>query len=184
MLQTRGRMLAPNLMSVSQLRLSLSGFPEGTAEVPSGPSSRKDEGRRSPPPGCTSGSSVGRRSASAPKDENDGPVRRDGRVFYRSTKATAKTHVVRSGHVPPFAVPLSGKPVVLAGRRKLGPVRQLGQAVRSALMLPCHCTPKDGAEIFERLGGMTPSSGYLKRPLTRAGKRWKEGVQFYICKNF
>ena len=33
------------------------------------------------------------------------------------------------------------------------------------------CPPKDGAEIFERLGGMTPSC--LKRPLTRAGKRWK-----------
>ena len=39
-------MLAPNLMSVPQLRLSLSGFPEGTAEAPSRPSSRKnpDEG--------------------------------------------------------------------------------------------------------------------------------------------
>ena len=51
MLQTRGRMLAPNLMSVSQLRLSFSGFPEGGAEAPSRPSLRKDpdEGRRSPP---------------------------------------------------------------------------------------------------------------------------------------
>ena len=42
MLQTRGRMLAPNLMSVLQLRLSLSEFPEGAAEAPSGNSSRKD----------------------------------------------------------------------------------------------------------------------------------------------
>ena len=33
------------------------------------------------------------------------------------------------------------------------------------------CPPKDGAEIFERLESMTPSC--LKRPLTRAGKRWK-----------
>ena len=32
---------------------------------------------------------------------------------------------VRSGHVLPFAVPLAGKPVVLAGRRKPGPVRQV-----------------------------------------------------------
>ena len=75
------RMLAatPNLMSVSQLRWSLSGFPEGATETPSRPSSRKDpdEGipRRSPLSGCTSSSwsSVGRCSASAPKDENDGP---------------------------------------------------------------------------------------------------------------
>ena len=82
MLRTRGRMLAPNLMSVSQLRLSLSGLPEGTAEAPSGPSSRKDpdEGipKRLPPSGCTSGSSVGRCPASAPKDENDGPPGRSG----------------------------------------------------------------------------------------------------------
>ena len=159
MLQTRGRMLVstPNLMSVSQLRLSLSGFPEGTAEAPSRPSSRKDpdEGipKRSPPSDCTSGSSVGRCPASAPRCENDGPVRRDGRVFYRSTEATSKTHIVRSGRVLPFAVPLVGKPVVLAGRRKPGPVRHLGPAARSALALLCHCTPKDGAEIFERLGG-------------------------------
>ena len=166
MLQTRGRMLAPNLMSVSQLRLSLSGFPEGTAEAPSGPSSRKDrdEGRRSPLSGCTSGSPVGRRPASAPKDENDGPVRRDGRVFYRSTEATSKTHA--AGRVLPFAVPLAWKPVVLAGRRKSGPASQVRR--RAALSRSC---ARDGAEILERLGGMTPSC--LKRLLTRAGKRWK-----------
>ena len=113
-------MLTPNLMSVSHLRLSLSGFPEGTAEVPSQPSSRKDpdEGvpRRLPLSGCTSGSSIGRCSASAPKEENDGPVRRDGWVFYR--QSDVKTHP--AGRVLPFAVPLAGKPVVLAGRRKPG----------------------------------------------------------------
>ena len=43
-----------------------------------GASSRKDEGRRSPPSGCTSISSVGRRSTSAPKDENDDPPGRSG----------------------------------------------------------------------------------------------------------
>ena len=149
-------MLAPNLMSVSQLHLSLSGFPEGTAEAPSGPSSRKDpdEGipRRSPPSGCTSSSSVGRCSASAPKDENDGPVRRDGRVFCRSAKATSKTHA--AGHVLPFAAPVAGKPVVLASRRKLGPVRQLG--AHSALLLMCHCT-RQGRNP-RKIGGMTPSS--------------------------
>ena len=166
MLRTRGGMLAPNLMSVSQLRLSLSGFPEGTAEAPSRPSSRKDpdEGRRSLPSGCTSSSSVRRCSASAPKDENDGPVCRDGRVFYRSTKATPKTHI--AGHVLSFVVPLAGKPVVLAGRRKPGPAIIL--RARAALSRSC---ARDGAEILERLGGMTPSC--LKRLLTRAGKRWR-----------
>ena len=43
---------------------------------------------------------------------------------------------------------------------------------RGALALLC--PPKDGAEIFKRLGGMTPSLSCLKRPLTRAGKHWKE----------
>ena len=47
-------------------------------------------------------------------------------------------------------------------------------AARSALILLCHCTPTDGAEIFERLGGMSLSSNCLKRLLTRAGGRWKE----------
>ena len=52
-------------------------------------------------------------------------------------------------------------------RRKLTlPVTFSRSLYRSLL-----CPPKDGAEIFEMLGGMTPSC--LKRPLTRAGKRWK-----------
>ena len=57
------RMLAstPNLMSVSQLRLSLSGFPERAAEAPSGAlvekrSGRREIPRRSPLSGCTSSS--------------------------------------------------------------------------------------------------------------------------------
>ena len=140
-------------MSVSQLRLSLSGFPEGTAEAPSRPSSRKDrdEGRRSPLSGCTSGSSVGRCPASASKDENAGPVRRDGRVFYRSTKATSKTHA--AGRVLPFAVPLAWKPVVLAGRRKSGPA-STGPAARSALALLCHCTRR--SRNPRKVGGHDP----------------------------
>ena len=137
--------------SVCPFRGSLKGPPRRFG--PSRLSLRKDpdEGRRSPPSGCTSGSSAGRCPASAPKDENDGPVRRDGRVFYRSTEATSKTHA--AGHVLPFAVPLAGKPVVLAGRRKPGPASR----ARTALSRSC-AIARDGAEIFERLGGMTPSS--------------------------
>ena len=41
-------------------------------------------------------------------------------------------------------------------------------------MLLCHCTPTDGAEILEGLGGMNPSSSHLKRLLTKSGDRWKE----------
>ncbi len=47
-------------------------------------------------------------------------------------------------------------------------------AARGALMLLCHCTPTDGAEILEGLGGMNPSSSHLKRLLTKSGDRWKE----------
>ena len=160
MLQTHGRMLAstPNiiLMSVLQLsnRLSLSEFPEGAAETPSRPSSRKDPDeeipRRSPPSSCTSNSPVGRCPASAPKDENNGPVRRDGRVFYRSTEATSKTHA--AGHVLPFVVPLAGKPVVLAGRRKPEPA--ITSRVRRRAALSCSCA------IAHRRTGPNSSKGW------------------------
>ena len=105
------------------------------------------------------------------RDENAGPVRRDGRVFYRSTKATSKTVHTLSGCVLASAVPLAGKPVVLAGRRKPGPA-STSRVQRRTAMLLCHCTPADGAEILER--GMNPSSSCLKRLLTRAGERWNE----------
>ena len=71
------------------------------------------------------------------RDENVGPVCRDGRVFYRSTEATSKTHVVRSGQVPASAVPVAGKPVVLAGRRRPGSVRQVPHGRRTALLCSC-----------------------------------------------
>ena len=54
------------------------GVPRRDRRGAFGASSRKDEGRRSPPSGCISISSVGWRSASAPKDENDGPPGRSG----------------------------------------------------------------------------------------------------------
>ena len=59
------------------------------------------------------------------RDENIGPVRRDGQIFYRSTEATSKIIHTLFGPVTFFRPPLAGKPVVLAGRRKPGPVRQV-----------------------------------------------------------
>ena len=175
-------------MSVSQLsnRLSidLSGFPEGAAEAFRSFAALLEEGPGRGDPEAFAAFEVGLHKrlmglgravlgkCAEDWDENDGPVRRDGRVFYRSTEATSKTHTVRSGHVLPFAVPLAGKPVVLAGRRKPGPAIISRIRRRTALSRSC-AIARDGAEIFERLGGMTPSSSCLKRLLTRAGKRWK-----------
>ena len=112
------------------------------------------------------------------RDENIGPVRRDGRVFYRSTEATSKIIHTLFGPVT-FFRPLYRSP----GSPSFSPVDEslglfdkylTGPAARSALMLLCHCTPTDGAEIFKRLGGMSPSSSCLKRLLTKAGERWNE----------
>ena len=73
------------------------------------------------------------------------PVRRDGRVFYRSTKATSKTHA--AGRVLPFAVPLAWKPVVLAGRRKSGHASQVRR--RAALSRSC---ARDGPKASKGWG--------------------------------
>ena len=164
MLQTRGRMLAPNLMSVSQLRLSLSGFPEGTAEAPSRPSSRKDrdEGRRSPLSGCTSGSSVGRCPASASKDENAGPPGRSG--FLPVHQSDVENPRCRSRS----PVRCTARMEARRSRRSTKVWACLtGPAARSALALLC---PRRGRNP-RKAGGMTPSC--LKRLLTRVGKRWK-----------
>ena len=161
MLQTArcGRMLVstPNirsiLMSVSQLsnRLSidLSGFPEGTVEAFRSFAALVEEGPERRDPEAFAAFEVGLHKrlmglgravlgkCAEDWDENDGPVRRDGRVFYRSTEATSKTHAVRSGRVLPFAVPLAWKPVVLAGRRKSGPAIISQVRRRAALSRSC-----------------------------------------------
>ena len=185
MLQTRGKMLAPNpnirsiLMSVSQLSNRLSPFGvlrrdrrgAFAALVEEGP------GRRDSEAFATVGLHkrlLGRAvlgKCAEGRERRSGPPGRSG--FLPVHRSDIENHSHTAGRVLPFAVPLAGKLVVFAGRRKPGPVRHLGPAARSALALLCHCTPKDGAEIFKRLGGMTPSSSCLKRLLTRAGKRWK-----------
>ena len=81
-------------------------------------------------------------------------VRSAGTVGFSTAEATSKTHA--AGHVLPFVVPLAGKPVVLAGRRKPEPA--ITSRARAALSCSC-AIAHDGAELFERLGGMTPSSG-------------------------
>ena len=184
-------------MSVSQLsnRLSidLSGFPEGTAEAFRSFAALVEEGPERRDPEAFAAFEVGLHKrlmglgravlgkCAEDWDENDGPVRRDGRVFYRSTKATSKTIHTLFGPVT-FSRSLYRSP----GSPSFSPVDEslglfdtylTGPAARSALALLCHCTPRDGAEIFERLGGMTPSSSCLKRLLTRAGKRWKAGEE-------
>ena len=62
-----------------------------------------------------------------------------------------------------------------SGRAQLARVAEVDRVPRHVLRgrddVLLLCLPKDGAEIFERLGGLPPSC--LKRPLTRAGKRWR-----------
>ena len=36
-----------------------------------------------------------------------------------------------------------------------------------------HCTPRDAAELFEKLGGMNPSASHLRRLSMTAGELWK-----------
>ena len=81
------------------------------------------------------------------RDKNAGPIRRDGRVFYRSTEPTSKTIHTLS---VTFFRPLYRSP----GSQAFSPVDEslfdkylTSPAAHSALMLLCHCTPKDGAEI-------------------------------------
>ena len=181
-------------MSVSQpsncLSIDLSGLPQGTAEafqsfaafVGEGPGGGDSEAFAAFETGLQKqlmelGRAVLRKCAED-RDENDGPIHRDGRVFYRSTEPTSKTIHTLFGPVKFFRslYRSPGSPSFSPVDESLGLFDKYltGPAARSALMILCHCTPTDGAEIFERLGGMIPSSSSLKRLLTKAGKRWKE----------
>ena len=103
-------------------------------------------------------SSVGRRLDT--EDENDGPVRRNDRIFHR------RIDVENPRCLPRSSVSFVGKPVVLAGRRRHRLEFFHGGPQRSPA--PLHA----GGWGQIRLGGMNPSC--LKRPLTRAGRHWKE----------
>ena len=48
------------------------------------------------------------------------------------------------------------------------------RAAYRALLVMDHCTPRDAAKLFEKLGGMNPSSSHLRRLLVTAGNLWKE----------
>ena len=69
---------------------------------------------------CISGGSVVRRSTPG-RERRPGSPRRPGLLPVHKSNLENRSHLVRSGQVPASAVPLAGKPVVLAGRRKLGP---------------------------------------------------------------
>ena len=47
-------------------------------------------------------------------------------------------------------------------------------AAYRALLIMDHCTPRDAAKLFGKLGGMNPSSSHLRRLLVTAGDLWKE----------
>ena len=78
------------------------------------------------------------------------PVRRDGRVFYRSTKATSKTHA--AGRVLRSLYRSPGSPSFLPVDESLGMPHRSGGAQRSRAPAPA-----TGRKL-QRLGGMTPSS--------------------------
>ncbi len=50
-------------------------------------------------------------------------------------------------------------------------------AAYRALLVMDHCTPRDAAKLFGKLGGMNPSSSHLRRLLVTAGDLWKEKGQ-------
>ena len=126
MLQTRGRMLASNPQH--HPHVSLAAF---EPFVPFGVPRR----------GCRGVRRLRDRVAQAAHGDRSGGVRQAhrrtgttvrfaGTIRFSTAEATSKTHA--AGPVLPFVVPLAGKLVVLAGRRKLGPVRQPGPAARRA----------------------------------------------------
>ena len=99
------------------------------------------------------------------RDEGSGPIRRDGQVFYRN-KQTSKTIHTLFGPIR-FSRWLYRVP---SGSSSISPVDEtLGlfddyltnPAAYRALLVLDHCTPRDGAKLFEKLGGMNPSSSHL-----------------------
>ena len=105
------------------------------------------------------------------RDVEEGPVHREGQVFYRAAP-TQKTHAVRSCHVLPLAVAF-GKFVRRSTKAWVWSTVTSRAAYRALLVMD-HCTPRDAAKLFEKLGGMNPSSSHLRRLLVTAGNLWKE----------
>ena len=110
------------------------------------------------------------------RDERSGPIRKDGKVFYRAAR-TQKTIHTLFGPVRFFRTRYRSE------EESFSPVDDsLGlvdgyltnpAAYRSLLFLN-HCTPRETAKLFGEIGGMNPSSSHLKRLLETAGGLWKE----------
>ncbi len=110
------------------------------------------------------------------RDERDGPSRRDGQVCYRMPP-TRKTINTLFGQVtfsrsryrmfPGTVVPVDDSLGLIDGYLTI-------PAAYRALLVVDHCTPRDAAELFRKLGGMNPSASHLQRLSATAGKLWKE----------
>ena len=112
------------------------------------------------------------------RDERDGPSRTewDGQVCYRMPP-TRKTINTLFGQVtfsrsryrmfPGTVVPVDDSLGLIDGYLTI-------PAAYRALLVVDHCTPRDAAELFRKLGGMNPSASHLQRLSATAGKLWKE----------
>ena len=111
------------------------------------------------------------------RDDRNGPTRQDGQVFYRSapTRKTINTlfgsvTFSRSRHRTYLGsssfVPVDDSLGLIDGYLTI-------PAAYRALLVIDHCTPRDAAELFEKLGGMNPSASHLRRLSMTAGELWK-----------
>ena len=142
MLQTRGRMLAPNLMSVSQLRLSLSGFPEGAAEAFRSFAALLEEGPGRGDPEAFAAVGLHKRllgravlgKCAEGRERRSGPPGRSG--FLPVHQSDAENPHCRS-HSP---VRRTARREARRSRRSTKAWACSTPAARSALTLLCHCT--------------------------------------------
>ena len=110
------------------------------------------------------------------RDDEEGPVRREGQVFYRAAP-TRKTINTLFGPVTFYRSRYRTRnSSIMPVDESLGLVDgylTIPAAYRALLVMD-HCTPRDAAKLFEKLGGMNPSSSHLQRLLVTAGNLWKE----------
>ena len=111
--------------------------------------------------------------------DGDKRVRHDDRTYYRSLP-TNKTICTLFGRVtytrPRYRTASRGSSFVPVDE-SLGlfdSYLTVPASYRAVLMLD-HCTSRDAAALFEKLGGMNPSASQLHRLGEVAGRLWKEG---------
>ena len=113
------------------------------------------------------------------RDDGGKRVRHDDRTYYRSLP-TNKTICTLFGRVtytrPRYRTASRGSSFVPVDE-SLGlfdSYLTVPASYRAVLMLD-HCTSRDAAALFEKLGGMNPSASQLHRLGEVAGRLWKEG---------